>query len=147
MFADSSSVFRQLEWLKLVLGSCPVDDAETLLEMNSRGEYSVRQAIRLYLTKDTTSKLVNKWEPTGVFFEMYQLTWRDCFFLPALADQYSLLNATPPPCSMEKFGLYDFPNQPDVLFEDPTADDDHNFAQAMAAMREDGPGHCKFTTN
>ena len=127
-----------------------MDDAAALLDSNNQGEYSVRQAIRRYFESDKTRKLVGKWEPTGVFFEKYQLTWRDCFFMTALIDQFCLLDVTSAPCGMEGFIVDWFgtsaENHLEIESKESTEDEDNKFAQAMATMREDGPGHCKFDT-
>ena len=110
----------------------------------------MRQAIRRYLESDKTRKLVDKWEPTGVFFEKYQLAWRDCFFMTALIDKSSLLDVTLSPCGIGDFGVIWLQDSADyhmeIEFKEPTEDEDNKFAQAMATMREDGPGHCKFDT-
>ena len=127
-----------------------MDDAAAILNSNNRGEYSVRQAFQWYVESDKTRKMVDKWEPTGVFFEKYQLTWRDCFFMTAVTDKFRLLNVTSSPCGMKDFAVFLFDtsadNYPEPDFKEPTKFEDRKFAQAMATMREDGPGHCKFDT-
>ena len=125
-----------------------MDNTPTLLDMNSRGEYSLRQAIRQYLGTDNTRKLIEKWEPTGVFFEKFQLSWRDCFFLAALTAKYHLLGTTAPPCSMSTFAFGIFSEEPDVAFtqSDELKKDHNTFVRAMATMQENGIGHCIFAT-
>ena len=121
-----------------------MDNTETL-DWNNQEMPTLRASIRRFLQTDTIRSLIDKWEPTGVFFEKYQLTWRDCFFLSALTENYHLLGSTLPPHSKEEFSIVKLSVTLDPALREPTADDDHKFAQAMAAMREDGPGHCKFS--
>ena len=86
---------RQSEWLMSWLDKYSMDSAETLKRNTQQRRYSLRQAIRHYLENDVTRRLLDKWEPAGVFFEKCQLTWRDCFFLllSALAVKCGLLTS------------------------------------------------------
>ena len=125
-----------------------MDDAQTLSDMNSRGEYSLRQAIRQYLATDGTRRLIDKWEPTGLFFEKYQLTWRDCFLLSFVFSKYNLLeNQEPPYGLMTNMDVYcdDADEHPDGEFEAETEVERSKFDQAFATMRKDSSGHCKFS--
>ena len=87
-----------------MLKSCPTENAETLLALNKRGQYSVRQAIRHYLKTDMMREGVDKWQPsdpTGVFFDGVQLSWQDCFLLAKLAHDVDMgLKVTAPPYCM-----------------------------------------------
>ena len=89
-----------------MLKSCPNEDRATLLPLNERGQYTVRQAIGHYLKTDIMREGKDDWrhsEPTGVFFEGFHLFWRDCFLLAKLACELDTgLETTVPPQSMDE---------------------------------------------